>query len=133
MRNRRYLGVSAAASHAVHGVAIVLLFTGRGSLPELGTLVAGGIAYLFLAAMVATSFDRSAHWLGARRWRRLHVSGLYWVWAVLAGTYAGPVLELGPAGAIAQTLALALLIVALALRLWSRRRTGQASRDGVAG
>ena len=34
----------------------------------------GGLAYVLLAAMTATSFDRSARWLGPRR---LQINGLY--------------------------------------------------------
>ena len=36
------------------------------------TYLGGGLGYILIAAMAATSFDRSARWLGARRWRLLH-------------------------------------------------------------
>ena len=34
-----------------------------------GTLVSGGIAYAFIVAMAATSFDRTAAWVGPAAWR----------------------------------------------------------------
>ena len=90
LANRRYLGVSFAASHALHLLAIVRV--SRLS-PDFHfdptTVIAGGLAYLFLAALTATSFDRTTAWLGARRWKVLHKTGMYYLWFVFAATY-GP-------------------------------------------
>jgi hypothetical protein len=86
LANRRYVGVSFAVSHLLHLLAIATLagWSARGLVATAGmtTIVVGGIGYLFIAAMTATSFDRSAAWLGARRWRRLHTIGAYYVWLV---------------------------------------------------
>jgi len=57
------------------------------------TLLGGGLAYLMIAAMAATSNPRSVALLGARRWRRLHLAGGYSVWAVFASTYFGKAAE----------------------------------------
>jgi hypothetical protein len=88
LANRRYVGVSFAASHAIHLVAILALVA---TVPEftidLATLVGGGMAYVFLAAMAATSFDRSAAWLGPRRWRLLHKTGMYYCWFIFFISY----------------------------------------------
>lgn len=103
LANRRYVGVSFAASHAVHLLAIVALTRVTPDFrPDPATLVGGGLAYVFLAAMTATSFDRTAAWLGPRRWRLLHKSGMYYCWfiffisyvprALLASTRADPAL-----------------------------------------
>jgi len=87
-RNRRYLGVSFAVSHFIHLAAIVslavvdkVLFW---KLTNLGTIVLAGAAYLFIAAMAATSFDRSAAWLGPRKWRLLHLVGGWYIWISFA-------------------------------------------------
>src|SRR5439155_1728729 len=53
----------------------------------------GGIAYAFLAAMTATSFDRTAAWLGPRRWSRLHTTGAYYLWAIFFVSFAPRVLQ----------------------------------------
>jgi sulfoxide reductase heme-binding subunit YedZ len=82
-RNRRALGVSFAASHAIHAVAIVCFATMSPSLFREATSAAsfifGGIGYAFIIAMTATSFDRSADALGPRAWRILHLSGGYYL------------------------------------------------------
>ena len=87
-RNRRYLGVSFAVSHLIHLAAlIVLAWTDAELFWKLTTpanIVLAGAAYLFIAAMTATSFDGSAAWLGARRWRLLHLIGGWYVWVSFA-------------------------------------------------
>lgn len=87
-RNRRYLGVSFAVSHFIHLGAIVALATVDGTLfwqlTNVMTIVLAGTAYLFIAAMTATSFDRSAAWLGPRRWRLLHLVGGWYIWVSFA-------------------------------------------------
>jgi DMSO/TMAO reductase YedYZ heme-binding membrane subunit len=87
-RNRRYLGVSFAVSHFIHLGAIVALAavdrTLFWQLTNVPTIVLAGTAYLFIAAMTATSFDRSAAWLGPRKWRLLHLVGGWYIWVSFA-------------------------------------------------
>ena len=63
-RNRRYLGVSFAASHAIHAVAIaafaVMDPAGYAAATSITSYIFGGIGYAFIIAMTATSFDRTA-------------------------------------------------------------------------
>ena len=79
-QNRRYLGVSFAVSHAIHLAAILML--GQVAPAELAreadivTVIFGGLAYLFIAAMTLTSFDRTAAAIGPRAWKILHTVGL---------------------------------------------------------
>ena len=125
IRDRRYVGVSFAVSHLVHGVAIVGLSRTTGSAPETGTLVAGGLAYGFLAAMAATSFDRSAAWLGPCWWNRLHRTGIHYLWFVFTVTYLGTLGEAKGAHAVYPAVATAALLGALALRVAVRARRGR--------
>jgi DMSO/TMAO reductase YedYZ heme-binding membrane subunit len=85
-RNRRYLGVSFAASHAVHAVAIAAfgLMDREALMRETmaANFAVGGIAYVFILAMAATSFDRTAAWIGPRAWGLLHTTGVYYIWLV---------------------------------------------------
>jgi hypothetical protein len=127
IRNRRYLGVSFAASHTFHLGAIASHSVLTGQTPNPVTTVAGGLAYAFIAAMVATSFDRTAAWLGPARWRRLHVTGMYYVWFIFTYTYIGSSSRSRASGFLAVVLVLALLA-----RLWIRRRR-QPVRNGVIG
>src|SRR3984885_5744124 len=83
-RNRRYLGVSFAASHGLHAVAIAVFArmdpAGFADATNLASYVFGGIGYAFIVAMTATSFDRTAAAIGPRAWRILHLAGGYYLW-----------------------------------------------------
>jgi len=87
-RNRRYLGVSFAVSHALHLVALIALARVDAglfwTLTNPANVMLAGTAYLLLAAMTATSFDRTAAWLGARKWRLLHLVGGWYIWISFA-------------------------------------------------
>jgi DMSO/TMAO reductase YedYZ heme-binding membrane subunit len=94
-------------------------------------LAFGGLGYVLLAAMVATSNDAAVARLGVRRWRRLHLFGLYYLWFIFAYTFLGSVLEGQPRAAPAAFVAL--FALALVARLWLRRRGAAPRRDGVVG
>lgn len=87
-RNRRYLGVSFAVSHFIHLAAILALAALDRELfwklTNVTTIVLAGTAYLFIAAMTATSFDTTAKWLGPQRWRLLHLIGGWYIWISFA-------------------------------------------------
>ncbi len=85
-RNRRYLGVSFAVAHGLHGLDIALLGLLLGDSFQIEPVVryGGGLAYLLLAAMTLTSFDRTARWLGPRRWKALHRTGIHYLWFIFA-------------------------------------------------
>ena len=126
LRNRRQLGLAFAASHAVHGVAIIAYaalhpqhfaqhVAVRPPLPGL-------IAYGLIVAMALTSSNRAQSFLGMRAWKILHgVGGLY-IWVAFSAAcwtrVAQQPLYLIP---------LALLVAVMLLRFlsWvSRRREG---------
>src|SRR5882762_11005804 len=83
-RNRRTLGVTFAASHAIHAVAIVCFAmmdpAGYAAATSAASYVFGGIGYALIIAMAATSFDRTAAAIGPRAWRILHLTGGYYLW-----------------------------------------------------
>jgi len=82
-RNRRYLGVTFAASHALHALAIIAFAqidpAGYAAATNLASYVFGGIGYAFIIALTATSFDATAAALGPRAWRALHLVGGYYL------------------------------------------------------
>jgi DMSO/TMAO reductase YedYZ heme-binding membrane subunit len=82
-RNRRTLGVTFAASHAIHALAIVCFAmadpAGYAAATSAASYVFGGIGYAFIIAMAATSFDRAATTIGPRAWRILHLTGGYYL------------------------------------------------------
>lgn len=82
--HRRYFGLSFAFSHLVHAIALWQFaqiapheFAGAA---DLAMFVFGGLAYVFIAAMAFTSFDRTASWIGPRAWVWLHRLGSYDIW-----------------------------------------------------
>jgi len=82
--NRRYLGLAFAGSHALHALAITAFArmdpAVYHSRVKLMTYVLSGLGYVFILAMAATSFDRTAAWIGPRAWKVLHVTGAYYLW-----------------------------------------------------
>lgn len=89
--NRRQLGVSFAVSHLVHAAALIALASLDRqlfmSLTNPVSLATGGLAYVFIIAMAATSFDRTAAMIGPRAWRLLHSAGAWYVWISFAVAY----------------------------------------------
>jgi sulfoxide reductase heme-binding subunit YedZ len=91
-RNRRYLGVAFAASHAVHAAAIATLAALHpAAFHDHAADMArapGLVGYGLLAAMTATSFDRTAAWLGRRAWKVLHLVGAIYLWGAFLLAFA---------------------------------------------
>jgi DMSO/TMAO reductase YedYZ heme-binding membrane subunit len=113
LRNRRYLGLSFAVAHLLHLDAIWMLslLQGDAFVADPITVIFGGIAYLFVAAMALTSNDRAVAWLGPRRWGLLH-----WIWGIF--TYDWVAHSLSNPGYLPLA---ALSFLALGLRIAARR------------
>lgn len=108
LSHRRAFGLAFAFSHALHLVAIVAFArldpAGFAQQTGVANIVTGGIAYLFIALMAATSWDGAVRGLGARRWHWLHTAGAHYVWISfmvsfgkripMSAAYALPVLVL---------------------------------------
>jgi hypothetical protein len=130
MRQRRYLGLSFAASHALHLLAILALALVLGDAFEVDavTLVFGGGAYVMIAAMAATSSDRAFAWLGARRWKLLHRVGAHWIFVIFAVSYLPRAAVESPLYALPAAFVVALLGLRVAAFLRARRpRTAPAT------
>jgi DMSO/TMAO reductase YedYZ heme-binding membrane subunit len=124
-RNRRYLGVSFAASHAIHAVAIVCFALISPPLFEQNTSMAsfifGGIGYAAIIAMTATSFDRTAATIGPRAWRILHLTCGYYLWMQFMVSFGKRI----PAMPLYAMFLIPLLVV-MALRLIAMASAGSA-------
>ena len=124
-RNRRYTGLSFALAHFLHLIAIIALFVTIGEMPGLVTIVGGGLAYLFIAAMAATSNDWSVRKLGPKNWRRLHLAGVYYVWAIFMNSYLGRLASDAPPEPkwiFALTAGLGFAALALRIAAWLKKR-----------
>ena len=89
IKNRRYFGVSMAVSHLIHGIAIVWLLSAFPSAYQVNatTLVGGGLGFVFIAAMAATSSDAAFKALGRARWQLLHRTGVWYLWLIFIFTF----------------------------------------------
>lgn len=130
-RNRRYLGLSFAASHAIHAVAIVA-FTkmdpaGFAEATSAASYIFGGIGYAFIIAMSTTSFDRTAALIGPRTWRALHLTGGYYLWFQFMVSFGKrvPAMPLYAAFLIPLLAVMALRLIAMAAH--PRGRIAEAS------
>jgi DMSO/TMAO reductase YedYZ heme-binding membrane subunit len=121
-RNRRQFGVSFAASHGLHAIAITAFANmdpaGFVAATSLASYVFGGIGYAIIIAMTATSFDRTAAAIGPRVWRMLHLWGGYYLWAqfVISFGMRIPAMPLYGLFLIPPFAVLALRLIAMASR-----------------
>lgn len=81
VRNRRYFGLSFGISHLYHlGAILLLVFQGSSrSVGGVAAFLPGGVLYLWIFFMMATSNDRAVQWLGPRRWKLLHRIGMTFI------------------------------------------------------
>jgi methionine sulfoxide reductase heme-binding subunit len=121
LRNRRYLGLSFATSHLLHALVLVALLNWRPEifwqLTQVFNVVSGSIAYAFIVMMATTSTNWTARRIGPLWWRRLHVTGSWYVWIVFMVAF-GKRIPAHPE----YTVAIVMLIAAAALRLTAHRR-----------
>ena len=122
LSRRSTLGLCFAATMAIHLVFVLLLpatVDEPGRIPpDAVTLLGGGIAYAFIAAMAATSFGPTAAWLSPRSWGLLHRIGAWYIWAIFLFTWASDA-SLNP---VLWIPALA-LVVAAGLRIATARKS----------
>lgn len=119
-RNRRYLGLSFAASHAIHAIAIAAFArmdpAGFAEATSVVSYIFGGIGYAFIIAMSATSLDRTAALIGPRGWRVLHLVGGYYLWFQFMVSFGKrvPAMPLYAAFLVPLLVVMALRIIAMA-------------------
>lgn len=78
---RRYFGIVFAFAMFVHLTCVACLFHVNPDQPvNQPMFIMGAVAYLFIVALFATSFDRTTDWIGPRNWRLLHLTGVWYVW-----------------------------------------------------
>lgn len=94
MQHRRYLGISFGVSHLIHLVLIVYLVVGYSqgnpnNIATIDTYLIGGLGYLFIIAMLITSNNQSVKYLGFKRWKLLHRSGMYFLFISFLMSFIG--------------------------------------------
>jgi len=92
LRNRKYIGLCFAVAMAWQGLFIFIMsvFFRDHYYEEIFYLrdeLEGSTGYLFLSAMVVTSFQFGRQYLNANQWKLLHRSALYFLWAYPFSVY----------------------------------------------
>ena len=129
-RNRRYLGLSFAASHAIHAIAILAFArmdpAGFAEATSPASYIFGGIGYAMIIAMSATSLDRTAALIGPRAFRVLHLVGGYYLWFQFMVSFGKrvPAMPLYAAFLLPLLVVMALRLIAMAAH--PRGRTAEA-------
>ena len=89
LKNRRYFGISFCITHTWHLVALTYFLIISNEKPSILFLVGGGISYIFVYAMAATSTDTMVAKLGATNWKRLHKWGINYLAVIFLFTFIG--------------------------------------------
>lgn len=92
LRNRKYIGMCFAVAMAWQGAFIftVSTFFRDFYFAEIYLFrdeLEGSIGYIFLAAMVVTSFHFGRKHLNLKQWKLVHKSGIYFLWAYPFSVY----------------------------------------------
>lgn len=92
LRNRKYIGFCFAVAMAWQGLFIFIMssFYREYYFEEIYYLrdeLEGSTGYIFLAAMVVTSFQFGRKYLNQTQWKLLHRSGIYFLWAYPFSVY----------------------------------------------
>lgn len=122
LRERRFLGLAFAFSHAVHAVLIIVyansfpdtFWQGRTAV----TNIPGSVGYFFIILLTLTSFPAAVRLLGARTWKALHSTGTW----VIAGVFVLSFYKRTPMGSW-YPLAFALIFSAIVFKLTAKLAT----------
>jgi DMSO/TMAO reductase YedYZ heme-binding membrane subunit len=132
LRRRRSLGLAFGAHHLVHLVELLTYLEVSGKGFDVSRAAGGMVGYAFLVAMMLTSTDKAVARLGAKNWKRLHRTGLWYLWIVFLLTYLPRVRGQRPTaggGPLEWSVCLAIVVALAALRLaaFTARRRSLAS------
>lgn len=111
--NRRGLGLGFAVAHLIHAGCFLTAILVFGKQASLVSILGGGLGYVFVFAMAATSNDWSVRKLGPGGWRLLHSVGGWFIAFIFAFTYFNR-LDRDP---VTAWLGLAPILIALGLRM----------------
>ncbi|MCJ8281813.1 MAG: hypothetical protein MJK14_18635 [Rivularia sp. ALOHA_DT_140] len=78
LKNRRFLGISFGFQHLVFHLPAVICFLVIAKAP-IDAIITGGIGFLFVIPMLITSFNAPAKLIGARNWKILHTTGMFYL------------------------------------------------------
>ncbi len=120
LRRRRQWGLGFALAHTIHlGALLVNILVYRPREPE--TLIAGGLAYAIIYVMALTSNSWSMKLLG-KWWKRIHKTGIHYIWFIFTASYAGRIFHEDPGYHLEGRALTAVTLTALVIRFAAWRR-----------
>lgn len=87
LANRRYFGLAFAFGMAWHLSFVGYSFARFDVHLNIRVLILDLIGLGFLVALTLTSFRGPARWIGPANWRRLHKTGVYFIWLLATFIY----------------------------------------------
>jgi DMSO/TMAO reductase YedYZ heme-binding membrane subunit len=139
LRNRKYVGMCFAIAMAWQGLFIFIMsFFFREYYYEkiywLRDEIEGSIGYIFLTAMVVTSFQFGRKYLTQRQWKILHRSAIYYIWGYPFIVYWDAIAYYKNAETIDYVFYWAgFLAVALRTMAWGKKRMKHALNEETIG
>ena len=137
LRNRKYIGMCFAAAMAWQGLFIFMMSTFyrdyyASEVYFFRDELEGSIGYIFLAAMVITSFRFGRNRVNARQWKWIQKTGLYFLWAYPFSVYWWNLNYYGDPGVLDYLLYWSgFLAFALRIAAWGKKRHLAAARAGA--
>ncbi len=119
--NRKYFGISFAILHLIHLLALgVLQYVFHPVFEQAAgiSLLAGGIAYLFIILMLLTSFEYFSKMISRKNWKLLHTFGGYWILMIFFSSYGKGVMR----GEYWDLIFLTMLVMVLGIRMLVARK-----------
>jgi DMSO/TMAO reductase YedYZ heme-binding membrane subunit len=91
-RNRKFIGLTFAIAMAWQGTFIYIMSSFHrdyyfNDVYLLRNEIEGSIGYIFLAAMVLTSFKFGSKFVSGKQWKIIHKGGVYFLWAYAYTVY----------------------------------------------
>ena len=119
--NRRYLGLAMALAHTVHFVYVVASLRLSPEPLDYVILIFGGLAFVLMWAMAATSNDAAMRAM-KHNWKRLHRFGLHYLWLIFTQSFAGRVFGEDPYYLYSILTVIALAALAMRVAAYRRQR-----------
>ncbi len=98
LKFRPHIGLSFGVSHTFHLAFLIWLQSAIHpvfTLAKTSSLLGGGLAYVFMYAMMVTTFPYFKQKISPARWKMLHLLGGYWIWLIFFRSYFKQVLNVG--------------------------------------
>ena len=128
LANRRYLGLAMALAHTVHFGYVATFVVVLEQPVDPVTYVFGGLAFLVMWAMAATSNDAAMRLL-KRNWKRLHTFGQHYLWLIFMQSFVGAIAVSDWPWLYAGLSSLGMVALVLRIVAWRRSRAGAPGSD----